>query len=820
MYGPARTISRTAPAIHNDTIYLTNSLFSNIGPQLYAIDKYTGTLKWAIGYYPPNEYLVDHPGSKVVRTKDNYSNYIGSNVRLSDMNLIVIERQGKELIFAGVSSLQNAINPGVIPGNSHYNSYPYFADQGFLFCIENIDATGEIKWQLPLCAPELTVGQQLVKSNGDPELAKFDPFPPGQNYVAVATYTTTAYVSPYIFGASDPNPNTNSIAQRVSITPSTVINSSLVWTFWQSLGAQIFIDASTNPLNLTQILASWGQKQALGQPFVSTIYTFLDATQISQAQSTPVTGQFPLFYLKQLNNGDVITSKFDAMGLNYYGNSTWGAPCSIVDDVIYFGTGQAHSAPFSELQYFAKPSKAYRKLKIPVVDAISAFQAAPSSTTLAAANNAKSNFEQTIIDLSVEVSRSPRGQMSYSDAIIGASVDTGRMLFGVRTVPADTYTFLGGTNPVSLVYPNINTIDGDPASGIHFIKKQHREYVATTTKSGSGPILDITDLNPNAIFNHTNPSDVGVTYLASLYLGSNNSSGASNYQCAVDKSDAIICCQSNISAAYNDGTIGSVGQFEKFVTSSGHFIPDANSYLASINVDTQQVNWYTEFQNFSMNEPTICNECIFCADSVGSLYAFDVANGELLWKYGAKTADTPMNGGISSACVGDGQVFWISSYTLPGVANSPGSQYGMCFKLNKDIYIKPNHRTTYKFAKDSLVDNDFKSWDSYPKIPNPPSPLLKSNDTVTHSWRLTNGAVYVDAIHTTLTPATTISATLQLKNEDFENNILTFDTQTTDLIYLDIKMINTLTYVLHYKTFDSVTMTWSETKFAYLYIQA
>ena len=53
--GPPRMICRSAPVIKDNKLYLASSWVTNIGPQLFCINKNTGTLIYAIAYNLPYE---------------------------------------------------------------------------------------------------------------------------------------------------------------------------------------------------------------------------------------------------------------------------------------------------------------------------------------------------------------------------------------------------------------------------------------------------------------------------------------------------------------------------------------------------------------------------------------------------------------------------------------------------------------------------------------------------------------------------------------------------------------------------------------------
>ena len=179
VFGDSSVVCRPWLFIYLDTIYLVKSNISNIGPELYAINKATGTLKWACAFYPPAG-LPD-----LVTTTGDYSAYTGSNMRLGDCppiaSNVTVGGVQKRYVFVGSSSFQNNWNL-----NYGINGFPLYTDQGHLFCIEDQGTHPALVWKVSACAPELKVGDTLVKG-GNPV---YDPFQPGSTQVTFVTQTS------------------------------------------------------------------------------------------------------------------------------------------------------------------------------------------------------------------------------------------------------------------------------------------------------------------------------------------------------------------------------------------------------------------------------------------------------------------------------------------------------------------------------------------------------------------------------------------------------------------------------------------------------
>uniref|UniRef100_A0A6C0C9A9 Uncharacterized protein n=1 Tax=viral metagenome TaxID=1070528 RepID=A0A6C0C9A9_9ZZZZ len=552
---------------------------------------------------------------------------------ISDLNPIIKD----DIVIVGVSSNQNLINTGLLPTSPYFEGYPIYTDQGHVF---GINSDGYVVWKQSTCARLLKKGDVITDVG-----KRYNPFPPGKNYVKIGTTTKTKIVNPNAAGK---------FAQSVYITSTTTISPSLVADFWSTFGQEIQLTGETGLYDLNGVLAKWIARQLLGVPFQSMIY-ISGKTGLANVN---VQGQHAVYYVKDMFPGDVL-NKADAHGLNYWGNSVWGAPPTVIKRKLYYGTGQAHCIPLEERDYYAAPTRDYYTLKVPVVDAITAYVTNQIPANLTLMNQAKDNFLQTIRNLSVAPGRSPRGNASYSDAILGLKVLVGEHIFGVRTIPSDTFNFLitDGFDPIQLLYPNFNSPDGDACTGVFYTKINDRKYLAGTTKTALCALIDIT--NEDAI------------YAKAQYLGPDTSLGGTNYQACFDGEKIYACCSN---ASYITGSRGSSNQSEQFVNREGDLILPTDSFVTAVKVNPAlEVQWNSKQDFASQGSMSHYNGCVFTSDGDGTLYGRNAVDGTVLLKFNTKSTSYPMGGSPTSACSANGQIIWISNYSLPALSVAQGS---------------------------------------------------------------------------------------------------------------------------------------------------
>jgi hypothetical protein len=787
--GSKNVICRCRPVILGDVVYLCNALMSNIGPQLYAVNKRTGQLLWAAAYNTPGDlgYITE---------KGDYSAYVGSNMRISDLNPVAFyDKNGFANILIGVSSLQNVINVGVINGG-----YPKYTDQGALFCIKDEEFSSRLVWKTETCAPLLKKGDFILKG-GDP---KNDPFRPSENIVRLVSVSEPEnYFINVYFLENAPQPgsaNTTPILTNVFFNKTTVINARLVQPIWQSISTIYQDNNKSDFYTLNELLALWRNEQANLPENGSAkhqIWSYVTKSKIDEAKAQ--VGNNGIVFFKFMTSGSVIATDQDAQGLNYYGNSTWGYEPVVAEHEtkVFFSTAQSHDSPLDEALFFAQPEYNFATLKYPLIDTITLY--AEGLDTLFQVNVEKKRFTEKIRNLALDLSlKSPRGRMSYSDAImatyhkIPAYENYGRnkpgsLIFGVRSVPFDNYSFLADVSPI--LPPG--DIDGDASSGVFLFQKRGCSLVTTPTKGGIAPIVDYTNIDHRVVYNHENIQRKGAVFKKLVYNGPNGLLGGSNFGAA---STETIMVSSQANMPWFGGNVGSTLQLEKFVKNNGDVVKINNSVLQTYNPSDGNIIWEADYDNRSYTQITYKNGNFFCNDLNGNLYIFDARSGVMTWKQNGKALG--MNGGIASPAVtNDNQVFWCASYNAFGIGGGP-SQYGAAFRIN------PKLNTVGLGLCSMLNKRTFISWDTAPKrnfenpAQNPVNAVL-----ITHKWNTHGNKFLVEATHADLeAPFATNTYTFLVKEYNTAEQTVTFQKPAFlgSIVYEKLKFINAKKYVLYY----------------------
>lgn len=784
--GQTKTICRCKPVILEDKVYLCNALMSNLGAQLYAINKRNGSLIWAAAYRTPGDLGY-------VTQQGDYGAYVGSNMNISDLNPIAYkEKDGYPRIIVGVSSFQNTpLNVGTITGG-----YPVYTDQGALVCIKDLGASSALDWKTETCAPLLKRGNMILKG-GDPT---YDPFRPNSNVVRLVSKSEPGNYFENVYFLSNPTapgtPNTTPILTKVNFTKDTPITASLVQRVWRYLPAIIYQDTNkTDAKDLQGWLDAWRLEQdALpeGGSVRHDIWAYINEETVNRMKSRP--GNNDIIYFKYMTSGQIIQTDQDAQGLNYYGNSTWGAPATLDRDsyLIFFGCGQAHDSPLDETLEYQSPERDWATLKVPVVDAITAYQ--NGTGTLEQVENQKDIFASKIRALALDLSiKSPRGNRSYSDAIMASyrKVKTnygfnvpGSLAFGVRSVPIDNYSFL--TN-FSGILPSAN-IDGDASSGVSLFGESTK-LASTPTKGGLGEIVNYTGIKNNILFTDTNLIEKGISTRPSVYNGPNGLLGGSNFQAGSNPS-FVFSAQANTS--WFGGNVGSQGQLELFVKQNGTVLQQNNAVLQAYKPRTSEIVWESEFFNRANAQVLEVNGNVFFGDLNGNLYVYESRTGVMTWKGNGKGLG--MGGGIAEPAVTeDGQVLWINSYNAFGIAGNGGPN-GVSFRSNQKINPVGLPLCTL------LNSRTFVSWDTAPKL-NFANPAINpiNSVTITNAWNTSKTNKFV--VHAT-------HVGLDATNE-YDFVVKSYNSKTKTLVFVDnevpgalqyqkLVFINAKKYVLYY----------------------
>lgn len=780
LYGDTSIITRCKPFIIEDTVYLTNAVISNIGPQLYAVNKKSGKLLWACAYYTPSGDFITKKG--------DYSSYVGSNFRLSDLNCNGFRKNGKNYLFVGTSSLQNT-------GNTTISKYGYstYTDQGFLFCILDNGKQPSLYWKTPTCAPLLKTGDKIIKG-----IKQYDPFRANSDVVIIDSMTNQYNDFKNVYYLSE-NSYTSPIMEYVLINKETNITKNIVQNIWQSFPIDdIYIYQDNDTLtkyNLTDLLNLWKteQKNLPENGSVSHfIWSYVNANIINMAKNGK---NYGIQYFKYMKTGDTIDNDYDAQSLNYWGNSTWGWGVDIDKNIAYFGTGQAHSIPLDERLTYIKPENNFLSLKSEVVKAIKLYS--EQKISLETLNKTKEIFNNRIMALSLDTKmKSPRGVMSYSDSIIGCYIfddgvnKAGDMVFGVRTVQSDTYTFEFLPYPINVT---LSSIDGDVSSGV--LTSCNRIF--TSGKSGLTVSLKFDDIK-TVKFDGYNIFEKGIKDVVYTFAGPNGALGGSNYENATDGKN-IYSSQGNMAwfsgASYD-------GYLERQVNPDGTIYNPNDSYIISSDVETGKILWSKNYGNRSHAQVKYHNNCLYTQDSSGSLYILNSHNGQILWKFDGKNIG--LNGGIVAPSIHKNEILWLNNYYAFGIIGNPGPN-GACFVPMQNLLVKKSLRF--------LVNKKYLSWDTFPKYNNPNPAIEPINQyTISHLWKKSSDVLVLTAKHKNI--ITSDVTILHPTCSKFSDGILSFHQSNDYISYNYIKFINKNTYLLCYTFKDN-----KELNYAWLRVQ-
>lgn len=170
---------RTTLAVHKDRLYTCDGM-TNLGPQVFCINKANGERIWSMLYHVPvaagGGTLVS-PGTAFGSA--NPAPYSGSNYEVADLNVVVKELSpGVPSVFVGSSSFQNAVNQDRI-----WNT---MTDQGLIARIDDLGTTASRIWLTPTCVSHLAAGDTITAGGA----ATLDPFRPGETEVLIWRQST------------------------------------------------------------------------------------------------------------------------------------------------------------------------------------------------------------------------------------------------------------------------------------------------------------------------------------------------------------------------------------------------------------------------------------------------------------------------------------------------------------------------------------------------------------------------------------------------------------------------------------------------------
>lgn len=548
------------------------------------------------------------------------------------------------------------------------------------------------------------------------------------------------------------------------------------------------------------------------------LWTYVDQTTVTNVNAAAWgASNSGIRYIASLPDNYTLINDQEAEALNYYGNSVWGqAP--VVDvkrNMVYFGCGQTHNCPVDELLVYQNPAIEYLSRKQNVIDTMYQYAHPDESTDLAPystlddVNIAKDGFilQQASLNLDMTL-KSPRGNMSYCDAIIAASLVDGSYQFGYRLLDWDAVTFTA--DDPSLLVIQSGFADADASSGVMLMENIQvegaggaRTFLTATHKGSIIASLDISGLLTNVQYDHTNLLQKGVVPNL-FYSGPDGALGGSNYGSCQDGGSKLIFSDANDAAffgsfsfQYNTGYYGGV---EFHVTRDGRVFLPNNSFVAAFDVAKQSTVWETDLGQLTHSQVQSFNGVTFVPRGDGVVFGLDNANGEPIYM---EDVYTPygMRGITPPVFDDNGKSAFICNYRLPIVGNAGdmGSK-GVLLDSNPCKLVTP------KDDLKSLVNRrTFDSFDVVPKMRNVSVTLQLVNDqTVNHVWSSTGSLHATHVLTDSEGNTTTLEADFDAEKFVYaDQQILFSDYQTSGrLRYVSLTMMTREKYVLDFQLID------------------
>jgi len=523
-------------------------------------------------------------------------------------------------------------------------------------------------------------------------------------------------------------------------------------------------------------------------------------------------------YIASLPDNYVIANEQEAEALNYYGNSVWGAACTVdvKRNMVYFGCGQTHNCPVDELLVFQDPAIEYLSRKQLPIDTMYQYARPDSSTdsapysTLEDVNAAKDEFiaEQKALNLNFEL-KSPRGNMSYCDAIIASNLDTGKMEFAYRLMDWDAVTFTA--DDPSLLVIQSGYADADASSGVMLIENVEipgensgkRTFLAATHKGSMIATLDISGLDNDIEFDNTNLLEKGVVPDL-VYSGPDGALGGSNYASCQDGGYKLIFSAANNASEFGSFSLtyntGYYEGYEFHVTRDGRVFLIKDSYVVAFDVAKKSQVWEVELGQLTHSQVNSFNGVSFVPRGDGILFGLDNGTGEVVLKEEVYT-DYGMAGITPPVFDDEGRAVFICNYRLPivGVAGDLGSKALL-------LDVKPCDLVTPKESVQTLTGN--KVFDSFDVLPKAPGENVDENlvndQTVNHVW---DNAGHLHATHV-LTDAegneTVLEADFDADSFVYADQQIVFENYPTQnrLRYVSLTMMTREKYLLEFQVFD------------------
>lgn len=507
----------------------------------------------------------------------------------------------------------------------------------------------------------------------------------------------------------------------------------------------------------------------------------------------------------------------EAKSLNYYGNSTWSKQpvISLKHNLCIFGTCQAHNCPLDEMLTFLAPDTEYYTRKQPLLKTIYEYLRPKTLSgdpfpivtikTFEDVKAAKLAFRDETLALSIDPSlRSPRGNRSYSDALIGCSLTDGSMQFGVRSNPWDSASFITDEHTGLVIQSTL--LDADLSGGCHLLGNvplsdgSYADYAVGFGKGTWLVVADISGLNPAIEWTHENLQQKGVVPDL-IYTGPDGILGRANFCSANTSGSYVVSAQANRSVtgsslifdpAYQDNA--SRGR-EIHVTQDGGQYLVGEAFASAVDISKKAIVWEKSLGDGGNPESSILNGVFYCQDAFGQMFGLDVENGQEVWR--ANGPSFGANGGIQCPQFAGGDMIWITPYAIPG--NPPRSlgTRGVIFRLDRQ-----NLLCDKETIRGLTSQKAFTSSRSTPKRYSSTDGVFGNLETVysvTHSWSTNDGTV--TGIHTVTGRgnATVIAKALNYINATKTMLLSTISSSGLAVKYLSARWLCKKTYILTYE---------------------
>lgn len=638
-------------AIHQSRLYLCNSILSNIGPQLYCIDKHTGALCWAAAYDSPR---ID-PEWRIITKKGNYAHLYDGHLKYCNSNPKVFRYFNRTFIAVATSSKQH-----MYPIDN--DCCPTYRDVGALILLEDHGKECLSIWKLNACPAPFKKG--MILDVNDSEYNIFDE----EEFNVSFSRSEEDYPinKPHFFGLPP-------IPGNPGTTPIIILLRDLENIPEEFAYYDLYLDS-----NREKIIDREEIIEKFNDGALHAVWCYLRPEEVEEIAHIP-----GLIYLREYDIGDRINTHFEAQNLNYYGNNIEGDSITVdtANNMIYFATGHGHSSPFYDCLYHDDNNNYYDIIS-PLLD--SALKVSNNNMSLKTYNKIyKSGCAKWNRICHQWDYMSPRSKYNYSSSILGVSIlkcrekkiELGAIRFVVRTTPFDSDSFANSSN-IANIFPFRNL-----ATSIITNLVRYGSYLIAVTNSGFLCRIAIPTLNPLA-FEANSKAPSNISY--DIRIISPVSAINSNQITLVDNMLYITCTN----MTWNKGAQDQDGNLHPYISTDGETFPNNCSFILVYNIDTDSIISEIPIYNRCLAGPLVVKNKILVADVYGTIHGLDPDHGRFDYKINGSRYG--VNGGnISPLYHKDSKTFlYLNNAPTHRIMGNPGSS-GICLaKMDNLKFIK------------------------------------------------------------------------------------------------------------------------------------